>query len=369
MNKTPLHQKHLNLGAKMSPYAGYEMPVIYTGITEEHQAVRTHAGIFDVSHMGEFIVKGKEALNLVQHVTSNDASKLTPGKVQYSCFPNREGGIVDDLLVYRLFDDQCAEGETAFMLVVNGANVDKDLQWVKSNNSFDTEVIDISDRTGLIALQGPKAEKILGEITDLDLSAIPFYNFKKGRVSSFDNVLVSATGYTGSGGFEIYAKNDHIGKIWDELFTRGKSLGLKPAGLGARDTLRLEMGYCLYGNDINDKTSPLEAGLGWITKLKKGSFIGSEAIAALKEKGIQKKLVGFRVVDRRVPRNGYPIYDEKDKVIGEVTSGTQSPSLGCPIGMGYVAVEYAVPGTPIRVKAGKKMLQARVEKLPLFKNS
>ncbi len=368
MIKTPLHQKHLDLNAKMSPYAGFEMPVVYSSISDEHLAVRKAAGIFDVSHMGEFIIKGKEALDLVQHLTSNDASKLSPGRIQYSCFPNREGGIVDDLLVYRLFDDQCAVGETAFMLVVNGANVKKDFDWVESNNSFDTRAIDISDQTALIALQGPEATQILAEITDLDLATIPYYHFKKGKVAGFDNVLVSATGYTGSGGFEIYAENDQIGTIWDLLMEHGKKRGLKPAGLGARDTLRLEMGYCLYGNDIHDKTSPLEAGLGWITKLKKGDFIGKNHIAALKEKGVDKKLVGFKLEDRRVPRNGYAIFNEAEEVIGEVTSGTQSPSLSCPIGMGYVKKEYSSPGTAIWVQAGKKMLRGEVEKLPFIKN-
>lgn len=368
MKKTPLYQKHLGLDAKMSPYAGYEMPVVYSNISEEHLAVRNNAGIFDVSHMGEFIIKGPEALELVQHITSNDASKLFPGRIQYSCFPNESGGIVDDLLVYRLFDDQCAEGEKAFLLVVNGANLEKDFNWVNKNNQFDTRVINISDRTGLIALQGPKAESILSKITSLNLGEIPYYHFQKGVVAEVENVLVSATGYTGSGGFELYADADHIGKIWDALMEAGKDEDVKPAGLGCRDTLRLEMGFCLYGNDIDDTTSPLEAGLGWITKLSKGKFVGSEKIKQLKERGIDRRLVGFEVDSRRVPRKGYPIVDGEGNEIGQVTSGTQSPSLNVPIGMGYVDKAFRNEGTEIGIKVGKKELPAKVKKLPFYQN-
>lgn len=369
MKKTPLYEKHIALGAKMTPFAGFEMPVVYTGITEEHQAVRKQAGLFDVSHMGEFIVKGKEALQLVQHITSNDGSKLFPGRIQYSCFPNEEGGIVDDLLVYRLSDDECGEGEMAFMLVVNGANIEKDWKWVNANNKFDAVVSNASDQTALIALQGPQSTEILSSLTKLDLGSMPYYHFKKGSLAGQDNILISTTGYTGSGGFEIYAANHQIGPIWDAIMESGEMHGLKPAGLGARDTLRLEMGYCLYGNDITDETSPLEAGLGWITKLNKGEFVGSEKIKSLKEAGLQKKLVAFTVSDRRVPRNGYPIFNESGDEVGSVTSGTQSPSLGQPIGMGYVKNEYAAEGSKLLIGAGKKMLTANVCKLPFYKNT
>lgn len=366
MKQTPLYEKHVALGAKMTPFAGFQMPVVYSNITDEHQAVRNQAGMFDVSHMGEFLVKGKEALELVQHLTSNDASKLFPGRVQYSCFPNEKGGIVDDLLVYRLDDEG---GNPAFMLVVNGANIEKDWEWVNANNKFDAELTDVSDQTALIALQGPKAEAILSEISPIALKEMPYYHFVKGEVAAFKDVLVSTTGYTGSGGFEIYAANDQIGPIWDALRQAGEKHGLKPAGLGARDTLRLEMGFCLYGNDINDDTSPLEAGLGWITKLKKGDFIGSDKIKGLKEAGIKRKLTAFTISDRRVPRHGYPIYNESGEQIGEVTSGTQSPSLGHPIGLGYIDKDYATEGNSVLVGAGKKMLKAQICKLPFYKNT
>lgn len=369
MKRTPLYQKHIDAGAKMSPFAGFEMPVVYSSITTEHQAVREKAGMFDVSHMGEFMVRGKEAEKFVQYVTSNDVEKLYPGRVQYSCFPNEQGGIVDDLLVYRLFEDDHQAGEQAFMLVVNGANLEKDWQWVNKHNKFDAELTDVSDQTGLIALQGPLAAKILEKISDIDLVDFPYYHFKKGTVADFQNVLVSTTGYTGSGGFEIYAPADQIGAIWDALLTAGQPHGLALAGLGARDTLRLEMGFCLYGNDIDDTTSPLEAGLGWITKLKKGDFVGGDKIREHKEKGLNRRLVGFSVQDRRVPRNGYEIVDQNEKPIGRVTSGTQAPSLGHPIGMGYVDIPHSVPGAEIWVLAGRKKLSCRVEKLPFYQNS
>jgi len=365
MKKTPLYEKHLALAAKMTPFAGFEMPVVYSSITEEHLAVRNEAGIFDVSHMGEFIVKGKESLDLVQYLTSNDASKLFPGRVQYSCFPNRNGGIVDDLLVYRLPDEN---GEMNFMLVVNGANIEKDWEWVNENNNFDAKLSNLSDQTALIALQGPKSSAILSGLTNLDLDSMPYYHFKKGSIAGQDDVLISTTGYTGSGGFEIYAANDQIGPIWDAIMESGKAYGLKPAGLGARDTLRLEMGFCLYGNDINDETSPLEAGLGWITKLSKGDFMGSDKIIQLKESGIRKKLLAFKIADRRVPRNGYPIFNESNEEIGMVTSGTQSPSLGHPIGLGYINSDYGKEGSSILIGVGKKMLQGQVCKLPFYKN-
>ncbi|PSR11897.1 MAG: glycine cleavage system aminomethyltransferase GcvT [Bacteroidetes bacterium] len=366
MKSTPLRSRHEELGAKMAEFAGFYMPISYSGIKEEHQAVRTRAGIFDVSHMGEFIVRGREALDFIQHVTSNDASKLAIGQAQYSCFPNAEGGIVDDLLVYRLAEDNCSAGERAYMLVVNGANLDKDWRWLFEHNTFDTRLLNISDQTGLIAVQGPAAAAILQPLTSVDLSAISYYTFTKGQVAGVDNVIISATGYTGSGGFELYADAEHIGLLWDAVMAAGKDHGLLPAGLGARDTLRLEMGYCLYGNDLTDSTNPLEAGLGWITKLGKGDFVGKAPIVAQKTAELQRRLVGFTLAERRVPRHGYPIENAAGEVIGEVTSGTQSPSLDLPIGMGYVPAEMREPGTEIFVVAGKKRLAATVCKIPFL---
>jgi aminomethyltransferase len=336
MKTTPLTDTHIALGARMAEFAGYNMPISYSGIQEEHHAVRNGAGMFDVSHMGEFIVRGKEALDLVQYVTSNDASRLAVGDAQYSCLPNGKGGIVDDLLVYRLPEDMCAEGEQAFMLVVNASNIEKDWDWISRHNRFDTRLINISDETGLLAVQGPKATQLLQTLTDVDLASMKYYTFKKGRFAGIDNVLISATGYTGAGGFELYAANEHIVALWNAVMEAGKPYDLKPIGLGARDTLRLEMGYCLYGNDIDDGTSPLEAGLGWITKLQKGDFIDAEVMRNQKAAGLQRKLVGFVLEDRRVPRHGYLIEDMEGNEIGVVSSGTQSPSLGYPVGMGYV---------------------------------
>jgi aminomethyltransferase len=367
MKTTPLTDKHIALGAKMAEFAGYNMPISYAGIREEHQAVRQHVGVFDVSHMGEFIIRGKEALQLVQAVTSNDASKLDTGDAQYSCMPNHLGGIVDDLLVYRLPEDMCAEGEQAFLLVVNAANIDKDWHWIRLHNTFDTRMINISEDTGLLAVQGPKAADTLQSLTDVDLKSMKYYSFAKGTFAGIHNILVSATGYTGSGGFEIYAANEHLEKLWDAIFEAGKPYNIQPVGLGARDTLRLEMGYALYGNDIDDKTSPLEAGLGWITKLAKGTFNSSDLIKKQKEEGIRRKLVGFEVLDRRAPRHDYPIEDASGNVIGRVTSGTHSPSLDKPIGMGYVPKEYSAEGTEIFVVAGSKRLPAKVVKLPFYK--
>lgn len=368
MKQSPLSEFHHALGAKMTEFAGYYMPLSYSTVQEEHAMVRNHCGIFDVSHMGEFIVKGKEALQLVQSVISNDASKLEMGQAQYAYFPNENGGIVDDLLVYRLFDDQCNEGEQAFMLVVNASNIEKDLAWIKSHNTFDTRIINISDQTGLIALQGPKAQQILSTYTDLDLDSIPYYHFKKGNCCDCPNILVSATGYTGSGGFEIYGTNEDIKKIWESLQSKFGD-HFQPCGLGARDTLRLEMGYCLYGNDIGDSTSPFEAGLGWITKLKKDTpFVGRDILLKQKENGIVKKLVGFKVEDRRVPRPGYLIEDESGATIGEVTSGTFSPSLSYPIGMGYVQKSFSKEGSDIEINTGRKKLKATVVKLPFYRS-
>lgn len=367
MKYTPLTSRHEALGAKMAEFAGFYMPISYQGIKEEHHAVRKVAGMFDVSHMGEFIVKGKEALAFLQYVTSNDVSKLEIGEAQYSCFPNATGGLVDDLLVYRLAEDNCSEGENAFMLVVNGANLDKDWNWLNEQNTFDTRLINISDETGLVAVQGPQATAILQELTDTDLSTIKYYTFTKGTFAGVENVIISATGYTGSGGFELYAQADHIDTIWDEVMRVGTPKGLMPTGLGARDTLRLEMGYCLYGNDLTDETSPLEAGLGWITKLQKGDFISRDLFAQQKEEGLQRRLVGFTLNERRVPRHGYAIENKEGEVIGEVTSGTQSPSLGHPIGMGYVQTGMHKSGTTIYIVVGKKRLPATVSRPPFYK--
>ena len=334
MKNTPLTEKHIALGAKMAPFAGYNMPISYTGIQEEHHTVRNGVGVFDVSHMGEFIVKGKQALELIQHITTNDASKLGVGQAQYSSLPNDKGGIIDDLLVYRLPEDNCAEGERAYMLVVNASNIEKDWNWVNAHleptaefaRGFDTRVINISDQTSLIAVQGPKALQTLQPLTGIDLGRIKYYNFAKGKFAGLDNVIVSATGYTGAGGFEIYVDSSQAAAIWDAVFESGKPLGIAPIGLGARDTLRLEMGFCLYGNDIDDTTSPLEAGLGWITKLAKSSFIGKNIFEAQKAAGVSRKLVGFVLEDRRIPRHDYEILDAQGQVIGKVTSGSQSPT-------------------------------------------
>lgn len=367
MKSTPLTQKHVALGAKMAEFAGYNMPISYAGIREEHQCVRKNVGVFDVSHMGEFIVRGRRALDLIQLVTSNDASKLKPGDAQYSCLPNLDGGIVDDLLVYRLPENMESEGEPAFMLVVNASNMEKDWNWISQHNAFDAKLINISDETGLLAVQGPNANEALQSLTDMDLGSMKYYTFQKGRFAGFDNILVSATGYTGAGGFEIYARNEQIEPLWDAIFEAGKSFGIQPIGLGARDTLRLEMGFALYGNDIDDTTSPLEGGLGWITKLNKGDFHSSGIFKKQKQEGVTRKLVGFEVLDRRVPRHGYPIEDLAGNVVGEVTSGTSSPSLDKSIGMGYVAVALAAEGSDIQVVAGGKRLAAKVVKLPFYR--
>ena len=368
MKSTPLTEKHQALGAKMAEFAGYNMPISYTSITDEHQAVRTAVGVFDVSHMGEFIVKGKEATLFLQSATSNDVSKLQPGDIQYSCLPNKKGGIVDDLLVYRLDDepDMTEAGVQTYMLVVNASNETKDWRWLKRlSRGFDVKMQNISAKTGLIAVQGPKAVEALKKLTDIDLGAMKYYTFKRGRFAGCKNVIVSATGYTGSGGFEIYARNRDIAKIWDKVFANGAKWGIKPAGLGARDTLRLEMGYCLYGNDINDKSSPLEAGLGWITKLNKtADFPSKDRFLKQKAEGVKRKLVGFVVSDRRVPRHDYVIESRRGAMIGVVSSGTHSPSLDQPIGMGYVKAKFAEPGTKIMIVAGSKKLEATVVKVP-----
>jgi len=359
MKDTPFTGKHLILGAKMAEFAGYNMPISYSGINSEHQAVRTHAGIFDVSHMGEFILKGDHALGLIQRVTSNDASALNAGRAQYSCFTNETGGIVDDLIVY------CLEENKVYMLVVNASNIEKDWNWIVRHNDKHAEMHNISEKTCLLAIQGPKATKIIQQLTDMDILNLKYYTFAKGRIAGVENVLVSATGYTGAGGVEIYFENKEgsAGKIWDSIFEAGKPHGLQPIGLGARDTLRLEMGYCLYGNDIDDTTSPLEAGLGWITKFTK-EFTGRGILEAQKKEGVQRKLVGFEMIDRGIPRHDYEIKDFSGMIIGKVTSGTQSPSLGKAIGLGYVSTVFSRIDTRILIKVRDKLLQAKIVKMP-----
>lgn len=359
MKNTALTQKHISLGAKMVPFAGFNMPVQYEGINIEHQTVRTGVGVFDVSHMGEFILKGDKALDLIQKVTSNDASKLVDGKVQYSCLPNTSGGIVDDLLVYRI-------DEKTYMLVVNASNIEKDWNWISQHNTFGVEMKDISERTSLLAIQGPRSGEALQSLTDIDLSGMEYYSFKKGTFAGIDNVLVSATGYTGAGGFEIYFDEQHSEAIWDAIFKAGEAFGIKPIGLAARDTLRLEMGFCLYGNDINDTTSPIEASLGWITRFSK-SFVNSEALELQKKNGVERKLIGFELIDRGIPRHDYPITDAEGKEIGIVTSGTQSPSLQKAIGMGYVKSEFAREGNEIYISIRNNPVKARIVKMPFYK--
>jgi aminomethyltransferase len=359
MKNTALTDKHIQLGAKMVPFAGYNMPVQYAGINVEHETVRKGVGVFDVSHMGEFILKGEKALDLIQRVTSNDASKLYDGKVQYSCLPNEDGGIVDDLLVYRI-------DEKTYMLVVNASNIEKDWNWISKFNTDGVEMKDISDRTSLLAVQGPKAADALQSLTDIDLGSMEYYTFKKGTFAGIDNVLLSATGYTGAGGFEIYVDNKDAEKLWNAVFEAGAAFGIKPIGLGARDTLRLEMGFCLYGNDIDDATSPLEAGLGWVTKFSK-DFTNSSALQQQKQEGVKRKLVGFEMIDRGIPRHDYEIVDVDGNTIGKVTSGTQSPSLQKPIGMGYVKNEFAKEGSEIFINIRDNKVKARVVKPPFYK--
>ncbi len=359
MKNTALTDTHIQLGAKMVPFAGYNMPVQYAGINAEHDAVRKAVGVFDVSHMGEFILKGNNALDLIQRVTSNDASKLYNGKVQYSCLPNEQGGIVDDLLVYRI-DDK------TYMLVVNASNIEKDWNWISKYNTGGVDMKDISDRTSLLAVQGPKAAEALQSLTDINLASMEYYTFTRGRFAGADNVVVSATGYTGAGGFEIYVENKYARAVWEAIFKAGEPFGIKPIGLGARDTLRLEMGFCLYGNDIDDATSPLEAGLGWVTKFNK-EFTNSAALQQQKQQGISKKLVGFEMIDRGIPRHDHEIVDAGDNIIGKVTSGTQSPSLQKAIGMGYIHHEFAKEGTEIYIKIRDNKVKAKVVKPPFYK--
>ena len=361
MKNTPFTNIHIGLGAKMAEFAGYNMPISYTGINDEHAAIRNSAGIFDVSHMGEFILKGANALDLIQRTTSNDASKLTDGKAQYSCFPNNEGGIVDDLLVY------CVEANKVYMLVVNASNIEKDWNWLVAHNTQQVEMHNISDKTGLLAVQGPNAVKAMQKLTDMDLINLKYYTFVKGTFAGIENVLISATGYTGAGGVEIYyEENEGNGEtLWHKIMEAGAEFNIKPCGLGCRDTLRLEMGFCLYGNDIDDTTSPIEAGLSWINKFTK-DFTNRAQIEQQKTAGVSKKLVGFELVDKGIPRHHYKIKTQEGTEIGHVTSGTQSPSLNKAIGMGYVATEHASIGSEIYVEVRDKLLKAIVVKLPFY---
>ena len=359
MKEIALNNVHIELGAKMVPFAGYNMPLQYTGVTHEHVAVRSGVGVFDVSHMGEFIVRGSEALDLIQRISTNDASKLEIGKVQYSCMPNGKGGIVDDLLIYKL-------GEEVYMLVVNASNIQKDWDWIQKNNNFKAELQDISDRTTLLAIQGPKAAEAMQILTEINLAEMVYYTFEKGKFAGVGNVLVSATGYTGSGGFEIYFDNEDAEKIWAAVMEAGKPFDIMPAGLGSRDTLRLEKGFCLYGNDIDDTTSPIEAGLGWITKFTK-DFVDHEFFLKQKEEGVTRKLVGFTMIDRGIPRKEYQLNDSEGNSIGIVTSGTSSPSLKVGIGMGYVTKALSKIGTEIFVEIRGRQLKAEIVKLPFVK--
>ncbi len=359
MKSTALSNKHVSLGAKMVPFAGYNMPVSYSGLNDEHQAVRASVGVFDVSHMGEFILKGPHALDLIQRVTSNDASVLTNGKAQYSCLPNNTGGIVDDLIVYRI-------DEQTYMLVVNASNIDKDWNWISEHNTNAVDMKNISEDTSLLAIQGPQAILALQKLTDVNLSEIPYYSFVKGKFNGIDNVVISNTGYTGAGGFEIYFENQYAETMWDAIFEAGKEFNIKPIGLGARDTLRLEMGFCLYGNDIDDTTSPIEAGLGWITKFTK-DFTNRASIEQHKTQGVSKKLVGFEMIDRGIPRHDYQIADRDGNVIGKVTSGTQSPSLNKAIGLGYVKTEFSKVDTELFILIRDKAIKAKVTKIPFLK--
>lgn len=361
MKKTALNLSHIALGAKMVPFAGFEMPLEYSGITSEHLCVRNEVGVFDVSHMGEFWVKGPKALDFVQKVTSNDASVLEIGKIQYSCFPNGKGGIVDDLLVYKYADEK-------YLLVVNAGNIDKDWEWCNSQNSMGAVLENASDATSQLAIQGPKAVALLQTLTSVDLSSIPYYTFTTGDFAGISDVIISNTGYTGAGGFELYFYNKDVKQAWDALFKAGEAFGLKPIGLGARDTLRLEMGYCLYGNDINDTTSPIEASLGWITKFTDSkNFVDKDLLLKQKTEGVTRKLVGFKMKERAIPRHDYEVVDVNGNVIGVVTSGTMSPILQQGVGMGYVKPEFSKIGSEIFIKIRNKNVAAEVVKMPFLK--
>jgi aminomethyltransferase len=359
MKKIQLHDTHLVLGAKMVPFAGFEMPVQYEGVNDEHETVRSGVGVFDVSHMGEFLLSGPNALALIQKIGSNDASTLFPGRAQYSCMPNNDGGIVDDLIVYQIKEEQ-------YLLVVNASNIEKDWNWIAQHNTMDVDMRNLSDDYSLLAIQGPKAVEAMQSLTSVDLAAIKYYHFEVADFAGIEHVIISATGYTGSGGFEIYCKNSEVQQVWDRVFEAGASFGIKPIGLAARDTLRLEMGFCLYGNDIDDTTSPLEAGLGWITKFTK-DFVNSENLKAQKEAGVTKKLVAFEMVEKGIPRHDYPLADAAGTIIGRVTSGTMSPSMKKAIGLGYVTVDYSAVDSEIFVVIRDKPIKAQVVKLPFYK--
>ena len=359
MKNTPLTEKHILLGAKMAEFAGFNMPIQYSGIMDEHFCVRKSVGMFDVSHMGEFILKGDKAEALIQKVVSNDVSKLEKGQAMYAYFPNEKGGIVDDLLVYKLDDGN-------FMLVVNAGNIQKDWDWINKHNVDGVEMHNISENTALLAIQGPKSVEALQSLTNVDLSNIKYYTFKRGAFSGVENVIISATGYTGAGGFELYFNKDHASAVWDAILSSGAKCDIKPVGLGCRDTLRLEMGFCLYGNDINDETSPLEAGLGWVTKFSK-DFIAKDILLKQKELGLEQKLVGFEMIDRGIARHDYIICDKNGNEIGKVTSGTQSPSLEKAIGLGYVKTAFSKIDAFIYIKVREKMLKAKVVKTPFYK--
>lgn len=359
MKHIPLRHIHEALGAKMVDFAGFYMPVQYEGVNVEHETVRNGVGVFDVSHMGEFILEGEKALDLIQKVTSNDASTIEIGKAQYSCLPNNTGGIVDDLIIYRIKENQ-------YLLVVNASNIDKDWEWISKHNDMGVTMRNLSSEYSLLAIQGPKSIEAMQSLTSINLSEIPYYSFKIGDFAGIENVIISATGYTGSGGFEIYCKNDEVEHIWNKVFEAGKDFGIKPIGLAARDTLRLEMGFCLYGNDIDDTTSPLEAGLGWITKFTK-DFVNSEALKKQKEEGVNRKLVGFELIGRGIPRHDYEIVDADGNVIGKVTSGTMAPSLGKGIGLGYVNTANSKVDSDIYIKIRNNNVKAKVVKLPFYK--
>jgi aminomethyltransferase len=359
MRNTALTQKHINLGAKMVPFAGYNMPVQYEGVNAEHETVRNAVGVFDVSHMGEFVLRGPNALALIQKIASNDASVLFDGKAQYSCMPNGKGGIVDDLIIYRVNSEE-------YFIVVNASNIEKDWNWISSLNDLGVEMENLSDQYSLLAIQGPKAAEAMQSLTNIDLSNMTYYTFQHGTFAGIENVMISATGNTGSGGFEVYVKNEDANKLWDAVFAAGADFGIKPVGLAARDTLRLEMGFCLYGNDIDDTTSPLEAGLGWITKFTK-DFTDSEFLSKQKEAGVSRKLVAFEMIDRGIPRHDYPILDVAGTVIGKVTSGTMSPSMKLGIGLGYVTVDNSKLDSEIYIEIREKGVKARVVKLPFYK--
>ncbi|MDT0646597.1 glycine cleavage system aminomethyltransferase GcvT [Zunongwangia sp. F260] len=359
MKDVALIERHKSLDAKIVPFAGYNMPVSYEGVNIEHQNVREKLGVFDVSHMGEFLISGENALELIQKVTSNDASKLVDGKAQYTCMPNENGGIVDDLIIYRMNSEK-------YLLVVNASNIEKDWNWISEHNTMDATMKDISDGMSLLAIQGPKAAEAMQPLTEVDLSNMKFYTFQLADFAGVEKVIISATGYTGSGGFEIYIKNEDVERVWDRIMEAGADYGIKPIGLAARDTLRLEMGYCLYGNDIDETTSPIEAGLGWITKFSK-DFVNSEALKNEKEEGPKRKLIAFELDERGIPRQGYDIVDNNGTVIGEVTSGTMSPSLEKGIGLGYIPAEVAEIGAKLHIRIRKKEVPATQVKLPFYK--